>query len=305
VANFRYTNRVNDLITIEMTTIAIVMVLLITAITYGRGWLRLQVVPERQDSRAASRRSLVLALLGFGVLALGLLPPLSVLSTQFFLFRMVRHLLLSTVAPCFIFLADPLPALWCGLSSEGRTRLRMWGKRRHRTWTRFKMVFNRGTALFLSVAATLIWFDGSLHHLTLRVALVHSLESLVLIVCGGLYWWHISGASPRLSDPLPTFPHAIYAAVGALPIKVSGIVFLSLGAPLYSYPNPDLGWITLSPLQSFHWGGALVWMLGGITYSYAALWLLQGWLGEEEQKPPIPRSMWDTPEAMLAPGFDQ
>jgi hypothetical protein len=75
---------VNDLITIEMTTIAIVMVLLITAITYGRGWLRLQVVPERQDSRAASRRSLVLALLGFGVLALGLLPPLSVLSTQCF-----------------------------------------------------------------------------------------------------------------------------------------------------------------------------------------------------------------------------
>ncbi len=285
----------------------LILFVLAVAIAYVRGWRRVRRLPlERAPlRRLATGRLLALTLAGLALVLVALVSPLDYLGTQFFFLRMAQHLLLLNVVPALFFIPNPLPFIWFGLPFGWRRRVaeHIAGRPRRLVWTR--RLTGKGLVLILFTAATLVWYDPGLHQASRAWGPLHDVEVAVMVAAGALYWWHITAAVPRLHDPLPLWSQVAYTAAGALPIKLAGLFFLFAESPLYAYPTPDLGWLSLSPLRSFHLGGAVIWMLGGVAYSYAALWLMGLWLAGEDRKPWQPRAAWDTPEVMLAPGWEK
>lgn len=281
--------------------------IMVAGILYGRGWFFLRQTPAgfHLAQRWATKGMFLLYSSSLAVLAFALLPPFALLAHQFFFLRMGQHLLLINVVPCFFFVTNPLPFIWYGVPAQFRHRLEIWSQK-HPTWlTLFTRLTPKGIVLLLFIALSILWFDPVIHQATLNNRWLQEIEFMTSLSAGILYWWHIIAAHPRLHAPLPTFPQIAYTAIGALPIKITGLIFLLASEPIYIYPTPQLSWLSITPLTSYHWGGAIIWMLGGLVYSYSAIWLLGGWLANEEQKPPSPRSLWDTPESMLAPGWDR
>jgi putative molybdopterin biosynthesis protein len=100
--------------------------------------------------------------------------------------------------------------------------------------------------------------------------------------------------------PMPPLIRILYTLLGAGPIKLVGLILLFTEETIYSYP----GTIAFSGLdmtaQSL--GGMLIWVAGGVVYSTTAAGLMRNWLGQEDEKPVLPFSVWSTEASMLAPG---
>ena len=285
----------------------VILFAVIAGIFYVRGWLWLRKQPP--DSYAlqalASPGLLSIFFASLLLLLISLVSPLDYLATQFFFLGVAQHLLLLTLIPCLFFIPNPLPFLWYGMPASWRAHLRQQRETHHHWPERLRRVTGKGPVLLAFVAAAWLWYDPTLHQTTLDHPWLRDLALLSLAAAGALYWWHITAATPRLHQPLPRLPHIAYTAIGALPIKISGLFFLFTEHTEYNYPTPALPWLTITPLESYHLGGAVTRMVGGVTFTYAAVWLLSQWLDIEEKKPWQPRAAWDTPEAMLAPGINR
>ncbi len=300
------------MVSISIVEFSIGVIVCCLTIWYGRGWRQVCLLGQAGSLpyadapffRTTNPRSLLLFGLAMGLLGVALISPLAALSTQFFLFRVLRHLTLNALVPCLLMLADPLPAFWRGLPASWRGKINRVADR-YPTWvTGLRKINNRGVGLAGNIVCTLMWFDPTLHQAALEYRWVRAIEILVLLGGGVFYWHKITLATPQTQPPLPAIPHILYTGVGALPLKFAGIFFLFASTPLYLYPNPEIAGWGLSPLRSFYLGGGLIWLLGGAAYSYTAAYFLGNWFGGEEAKPPLPPRLWDTPEAMVAPGFD-
>ncbi len=285
----------------------VLLCVLAAGIFYVRGWRSLRQLPAETHPLQTLATPFLLSIYvaSLALTAISLTSPLDYLATRFFFLGVAQHLLLLTLIPCLFFVPNPLPFIWYGLPLVWRQRLLS----RQTDWehwaARCRHVTGKGPVLLAFVACAWVWYDPTLHQATLTYPWLRDLSLLTLAGAGALYWWHITAAVPRLHDPLPHIPHIAYTAIGALPIKIIGLFFLFTEHTQYNYPTPAYAWLSLTPLESFHLGGAVTWMVGGVTYTYAAVWLLSQWLDIEDKKPWQPRAAWDTPEAMLAPGWEK
>ena len=284
----------------------VILFVLAAGIFYVRGWVSLRKLPAESHPLQALATPFLLTIFATSLtlITISLVSPLDYLATRFFFLGVAQHLLLLTLIPCLFFIPNPLPFIWYGLPFSWRRRCHQRRADFSRWATRLRRVTGKGPALLTFVACAWIWYDPIVHQAALAHAWLRDVALLTLAGGGALYWWHITAAAPRLHKPLPHIPHIVYTAIGALPIKIIGLFFLFTGHTQYNYPTPTSAWLVMTPLQSFHLGGAVIWMVGGVTYTYAAVWLLSQWLDAEEKKPWQPRAAWDTPEAMLAPGWE-
>ena len=267
-----------------MHTFVVTFLLVALAFGYGRGWphyaaVREQLTPELENSIDTPRYSKPwLFMASLLVAAVALLSPLHQLASQYFFARVAQHLLLISLFPALLMHSNPWPVLAQGWEPTHRTPL----------W--LKQATSKGTIWFLFVATVWLWYDPTLHALTLSRPWVRAVELTTLILFSQLHWWQITGASPRLHRKLPTLPHIGYTMLGAAPLKIPGLFLLfSLTNSYPAYPNPALwGWV-IDPLTSQQIGGMLVWVLGGMVYSTSALRFLSQWFDLEQAKPEQPR----------------
>ena len=277
-------------------------VVLVTAVwLYGRGWQR-QPVPDARTLVPHPWRVatfLLACLLLCGVL----FSPLHRLATSYFSIHVFQRLLLITLIPLLFFSGNPLPILYAGLPLSLRTALRQFLQNAPQIISFIRTAFGPLPVWFLFAATFWLWHDVQVDRLLLQSEWLHRVETITLLGTAVLYWWHILAASPRLHAPLPLLWRVAYAALGASPIKLVGLVLLFAETAVYQYPAEIHLKNSTLDITDQSLGAGLIWILGGIVFTWTAVLLMRDWLQEEDEKPKLPESAWATEEMMLAPGF--
>ena len=266
----------------------ILVPLVLLAALHFAGWQRLR---RRSHGRFANRWRLASYTGGILVLTLALLSPIDVLSGQLFSIHMVQHLLLLMVAPPLLLLANPFPTfLW---SLPANLRVAVAGAfRRVTVWLAGENILSQGvrkatspaSAWALYVLIFFAWHDGNAYSLALRFASVHGLEHITFVGAALLFWWHVTGAAPRLHPKPAQWMRVGYVLAMIPPNMLLGVALSFAEAPIYPYYESVPRLYGLSVMDDQVWGGLIMWIPGSMMYVIAALALLGRLLVSAEQK---------------------
>ena len=228
----------------------VIIILALAGILYSRGWYRL-----RKRSRHAGKRyqqstrtqwrlangwRLFSYFLGLFLVALALLSPIDALGQQLFMFHMIQHLLLIMFAPPLLLLANPMPFILWGLPDSWRYHV---GRGLSYVLHRDSVVRNTlrtltatGVVWLIWVISLIGWHDPGMYNAALRSEFVHNVEHLMFFVASMLFWWHITGAGPRIHKQLGVWVARIGLLIGAIPPNMLlGVVLAFATTALYSY----------------------------------------------------------------------
>jgi len=272
-------------------------VILLIALWYGRGW----DYGRRHHLKHLPRQP-ILFYAGLLLLLLSAASPLSFLGAQLFAMRVLQRILLVTLIPVLIMASNPAPILAGGLPRRYRTSLNQLPESHPRIWNILYQSTRPALAWFLFLIIFWLGYDPQFHQLTIRYEWLHGLGMALLFLAACFYWWHILAVSPRLHEPMTPVMRIGYTLVGALPVKLVGLILLFTTTTIYTYPaSIQFKGLALND-QSV---GAMVhWSLGGIIFTWTGFYLIRQWLDEEEQKPYVSPVVWSTEENMLAPGLN-
>jgi cytochrome c oxidase assembly factor CtaG len=296
----------------------VLVVLALAGTLYTMGWWRLgqrktaQTISPKEVTRRSRRWSLASRWrpasywLGLSIVLLSLMSPIDVLAAQLFSMHMVQHLLLIMVAPPLLLLANPLPFLLWGMPDRvRRTTGRVMGQLMGgdaKFRSQLRAVTTPGMTWMFWTITVIGWHDPGAYNAALRSQFVHDIEHLSFFLAGMLFWWHVTGAGPRIHKQPGLVGRILFVISIIPPNMVSGIVLAFASEPFYGYAGGFLG---VSAIADQQLGGVIMWIPGSMMYIVAALLLAARLLGQEQQKPSLPESLWGTDEALLAPGLEQ
>ena len=295
----------------------VIVLLALAGTLYLWGWARLrrrtsptsqpQLPRTRRRQRLVVRWRPISYLFGLFFVALALLSPIDVLGGQLFFMHMVQHLLLIMIAPPLLLVANPLPFLLWGLPDNWRrTAGRAVGQLLHRqsaSRRRLRAATTPGVVWMAWVIALVGWHDPNAYDAALRSDLVHDLEHLTFFVTGMLFWWHVTGAGPRIHKQISLIGRIIYVLSAVPPNMLLGVALAFASEPIYTHYTAVPRLWSLSVIDDQRVGGFIMWVPGSMMYIIAALILIGRLLQGEEQKLPLPAEMWDSDETLIAPGM--
>jgi cytochrome c oxidase assembly factor CtaG len=286
-----YNRKMGSFMGMEPWQPGIAAVLTIIALIYGRGW--------RHYHPSRPLRAHLLFGAGLTTLFVAVASPLHQLASQFFFVRTAQHLLIIAWVPALLLASDPWPVLKAGLPQWVKG---YWGgKRPSPAWQALlRFLTAPGTVWLMLICTFWLWYDPVLHQATLIYPWLRGLEITMLFLPAMLYWWHVTGAAPHWHNHLSLIGRIVFTIAATMPIKIVGLILLFVPETVYDYPHSQIAGIVFDA-ESL--GGVLVWILGGIVYSWTAVYLAGQWLARESNKPALPGTIWDTEEAMLAPGL--
>ena len=265
----------------------ILLPLLLLATLHLVGWLRLR---RRSDGRFANWWRLASYAGGIFALALALLSPLDVLSGQLFSIHMVQHLLLMMVAAPLLLLANPFPTFLWALPDRMRSsaagacrRILRWLAAGSPASRAMRKISAPGTAWVLYVLTFFAWHDGNAYSLALRLESVHRLEHLTFLGAAFLFWWHVTGAAPRIHPKPAQWMRVGYVLAMIPPNMLLGVALSFAETPIYPYYETVPRLFGLSVMDDQVWGGLIMWIPGSMMYVIAALALLARLLSNAEQ----------------------
>lgn len=195
------------------------------------------------------RTTVVLALL---VLAAAWLGPLPALARQSFAAHMTMHMAVVAVAA-------PLAALAVAMRPLDPARF----------WPR---LFAPLPASMIELAVVWAWHMPVLHHAARQGGWPLALEQASFLAAGLLLWVAALGGDRERR-----------AGAGVLGLLLTSMHMTLLGAlfalaPRPLYPHPASVSTALSPLADQHLGGAIMLLVGGLSYLAGGLWLTAGML---------------------------
>lgn len=242
-------------------TFAFSACLVLAAMFYFRGWLRLRAtcVNVLAGWRAGS------FLLGLLLLWVAVATPLAFLDQEMLTVHMVQHLLLMTFAPPLIWLGAPFMPWLHGLPQQfvqaiinpifERTAVRRLGK-----------VLAQPAFCWLAAAAVLVtWHIPAIFMLGLESEAWHLVEHASFLAAGLLFWWPVIRPWPGVSG-LPDFSIILYLFLATLPCDIlSGLLVFCdrVVYPAYFSASRPFGF---SPLEDQQCAGALMWTCVTIVY---------------------------------------
>ena len=281
-----------SLIGVWLWRMGVMAVLLFFLFLYSRGW--------RQQQLQRPYRNLSLFFSGIILLFLILATPFHQWASQYFFVRTAQHLLLIAWVPALLLASDPWTLLWAGLPQSAKGKI-AGRKRPSPHWqARLHFLTAPGSVWLMLICSYWLWYDPTLHQATLTYPWLRSLEIATLFIPALLYWWHVTGAAPQQHNQLSLMARMALTIATTMPIKIVGLILLFTPETTYLYPQPHIAGLAFDT-ESI--GGVMVWILGGVAYSGTAVYLAQQWLDDETKKNILPATLWDTEEAMLAPGL--
>jgi cytochrome c oxidase assembly factor CtaG len=292
----------------------VILVLTLVGILYTRGWWLLR---KRTHNRHKERKPgqpwplsagwrLASYLSGLLVMAFALMSPVDVMGGQLFFMHMIQHLLLIMVTPVLLLVANPMATILWGLPRQlrqpvgrGMSHL-LNSESTSRKWIRTATA--PGVVWMMWVIVVIGWHDPGMYNWALENEWAHDLEHISFFVVSLLYWWHVTGAGPRIHKQFSLVGRIAFVILAIPPNMLTGMVIAFSTAPLYTYylDVPRLWHIDVMTDQM--WSGVIMWVPGSMMYILAALVLIAQLLNQEERKPALPESKWASGDSLLAPG---
>jgi cytochrome c oxidase assembly factor CtaG len=242
---------------------------------------------------------------GLVVMGLALLSPIDTLGSQLFLMHMIQHLLLIMIAPPLLLLANPMPFMLWGLPGSWRLKVG-WGIGRllHRQSPirrNFRLITSPGILWLVWVILIFGWHDPTLYNAALQNDFVHDIEHISFFTAGMVFWWHVTGAGPRIHKQPPLLGRIAFV-IGAIPPNMlTGVVLAFATEPIYTFYTAVPRLWNLSVMDDQRIGGVIMWVPGSMMYIIAALVLVAQLLDGENKKPIMPETKWGSDEALAAP----
>ena len=295
----------------------VIIPLLVLGCLYAAGWWRLRrrTADSRRTRSAGQRRTLaatwrlVSYLAGLACIALSLLSPIDSLGQQLFFMHMIQHLLLIMIAPPLLLIANPMPVLLWGLPGKWRLKTgHALARVLHRD-SQFRRVLRTITApgiIWLAWVISLFgWHDPALYNAALRYDFIHDLEHLTFFVASMLFWWHVTGAGPRIHVQFGYVGRIIFVLAAVPPNMALGVWLAFNSAVIYSYYEAVPRLWGIDALTDQQIGGIIMWIPGSMMFLLAALFLTAQYLNSEARKPPLPVHEWTAKEKLIAPGMEK
>jgi cytochrome c oxidase assembly factor CtaG/ferredoxin len=235
--------------------------LLLLASVYMRGWFLLR-------RRAADRwqsRHLAAFMGGLTAIFLALASPVEPFASLLLQVHMAQHLLLTMIAPPFLWLGSPLIPVLRGLPEPVRTywvaplmrlpTIRCW----------FRRMAHPLSALPLFIAATWFWHVPAFYNIALQSTMWHHVQHICFLVTALLFWYPV--VRPYPSRPCWSswllFPYLILADVQNT--VLSALLTFSDRVLYTPYAKiPRIG--GLSALADQSAAGVLMWVPGSLVY---------------------------------------
>ncbi len=287
--------------------IEVILTLVLAGTIFYTGWQRLRTRTTTHTQLSPWQVTAIwrpiLYLGALVLLGITLMSPIDVLSANLFTMHMIQHILLVMIIPPLLLLTNPFPIILWGLPRKARLAIGhlFSGESRFRYY--LARLTSPGIVWFAFVIVYWGWHDPNAYTLALENPLVHDLEHLTFFAVAMLFWWHVTGAGPRIHKRLPIFARFIYVLAAIPPNMLAGIAFAFAGAPIYSYYEAMPRLWGLSVMEDQQIAGVIMWVPGSMMYIIAALVLAGRYLQGEEKKPPLPMSAWATEEALAAPSL--
>ncbi len=267
----------------------VILILLLAGILYTRGWTRL-----RKNRRGSRKETPGLAagwrlgsyLGGLLVLGLALLSPIDVLGGQLFYMHMIQHLLLVMLAPPLLLIANPLPFVLWGMPDALRLRTGQLLRRDAGFRQSIRTLTPPGWVWMIFIAVFLGWHDPNAYNAALQWAWVHDLEHITFFGTALLFWWHVTGAGPRIHKRLPAGLQIAFVLI-TVPINMlAGIGITFSREPIYTYYTHVPRLWGLSVMEDQMLGGSIMWIAGSMMYLIAALVLIARYVQVDDKKKP-------------------
>ena len=279
----------------------VLLFLLLAGTLYVRGWIHLR----SKQSHLAQKWRLVCYLAGLGVLAISLLSPIDQLGGQLFFMHMIQHLLSIMIAPPLLWLAAPFPIAMWGIPTAIRKRIGiLFFVRASPFYQLLSTVTTPGLSWLIFIIVYLGWHEPALYNLALRRAWVHDIEHLTFFSVAMLYWWHVTGAAPRIHKRLPSWAYMAFVITTIPPNMLAGVFIAFAGAPIFTYYESVPRIWGFSVMQDQKLGGAIMWIPGSMMFLIAALTLMAIEMGKEENRHQQSVEAWSNEETMVAPGLE-
>jgi cytochrome c oxidase assembly factor CtaG len=238
------------------------MILIFAFLTFGylRGWLRLRSAsaPAVDAWRPAS------FLTGVFLVWVALDSPLADYDHHLLTVHMIQHLLLMTVAPALILLAEPLTGLWHGLPRLGQVVL---GRLLPLPFVRrVARILSRPALCWTASTLTLVgWHVPALLTMALESDVWHSVQHFSFLGAGLLFWWPVVQPWPTASTG-PQWSTLLYLFLATLPCDIlAGFLVFSdrVAYPVYFSMPRHFG---LSVLEDQQCAAALMWASVTLIY---------------------------------------
>ncbi len=250
------------------------------------GERRAAVITGRpRDRRARTRAALFYAGLLTNFVALA--TPIDALAQKLLWIHMIQHMLLLTVAPPLIVLGAPWRSLWRPLPlgfrrTVARTVIRSPGFAPIRAVGRG--LATPSGALLAFTAGLWLWHLPAAYDLALRSSNVHALEHITFLVVGILFWAQVTASTPA-KPTLPSLARVAYVGAGAVSNVLVAMVLAfaptALFAPYAHLANRPGG---ITALQDQQIAAGVMWSAGDVPFGIAIALLVQGWLGDQEDR---------------------
>lgn len=267
----------------------ILILFIVLGTLYTRGWWQLR--QKSVHNKLATGWHLFAYITALILITIALMSPIDVLGGLLFYMHMIQHLLLTMFAAPLLMLANPLPFILWGLPDKQRRTAARWLSQLLSKNAPFrkqlKAVTGPGVCWIIMVAFLWGWHDPDMYNSALRSEVVHNLEHITFFLSALLYWWHATGAGPRIHKLMSRPARIGYLLAGIPANMLPGIAISFSTSVLYTYyetvprlPAP----FTVSVLSDQTIGGIIMWVPGSMMFIIAALAVIAAWLQEEEQK---------------------
>ncbi|MCB9423320.1 MAG: cytochrome c oxidase assembly protein [Ardenticatenaceae bacterium] len=291
---------------------SVIFTLLSAGMLFITGWRRLRrrtsKVQHAGDGwQVAAVWRPISYLAGLVFIGLALMSPLDVLSSQLFSMHMIQHLLLIMIAPPLLLIANPMPIMLWGLPRKWRLKIGRGLARLLNGKSIFRQYLRKattpGVVWMIWLVAIIGWHDPNAYNAALRSNFVHDIEHLTFFFGGMLFWWHVTGAGPRIHKQFGLIGRTAFALSAVPPNMLTGAVIAFAQEPIYTYYTNVPRLMGLSVMEDQQLSGVIMWVPGSMMYIIAALVLISRLLQGESRKPPLPEASWGSDEALIAPGL--
>jgi len=284
--------------------LALTLCIVLTAIVYLRGWLRLRSTSVNAIAGWRACSFLVGMLLIWAAVA----SPIGAFDHEMLTIHMVQHVLLMTLAPPLIWLGEPLMAGIQGLPRQFVQSV----INPMLAWTavrRFGKTLAQPAFCWLAAAAALVvWHVPAIFNLALQTKAWHVVEYVSFFATGLLFWWPVVSPWPAASR-LPDFSIILYLFLATLPCDIlSGLLVFCdrVVYPAYFSASRPFGF---SPIEDQQCAGALMWTCVTVVFLIAGTILTTRLLAPrnsmepESAQPnchacPTPQGVQQSPEAL-------